>query len=107
MSGPAAEWRMHCQLALPQHYSETIEKVTISLSYSRRPWLLTQHCPHQGSFRCGDCKTGFTGDERRGCQATRLCPNGKPSPCDANGECVVERDGSISCRVSNKTILRH
>ncbi|XP_034450552.1 thrombospondin-4a isoform X1 [Hippoglossus hippoglossus] len=56
------------------------------------------HCHNtMGSFRCGECKTGFTGDQVIGCQGTRLCPNGKPNPCDANAECVVLRDGSISC----------
>ncbi|KAK9522677.1 hypothetical protein VZT92_019126 [Zoarces viviparus] len=56
------------------------------------------HCHNTiGSFRCGECKTGFTGDQVGGCHGTRLCPNGQPSPCDTNGECVVERDGSISC----------
>ncbi|XP_076006862.1 thrombospondin-4a [Genypterus blacodes] len=50
-----------------------------------------------GSFRCGECRSGFTGDQMRGCNGMRLCPNGKPNPCDINAECVVERDGSISC----------
>ncbi|XP_055017898.1 thrombospondin-4a [Boleophthalmus pectinirostris] len=51
----------------------------------------------KGSFYCGECKAGYTGDQTRGCQGTRLCPNGLPSPCAANAECVVERDGTISC----------
>ncbi|KAK1791986.1 hypothetical protein P4O66_001770 [Electrophorus voltai] len=66
-----------------------------------------------GSFHCGQCKSGFTGDQGSGCRPTgpgssyvtarpaplsgRLCRNGQPNPCDANAECVVERDGSVSC----------
>lgn len=61
--------------------------------------FLTLCCPYQGSFRCGECKTGFTGDQVGGCHGSRLCPNGQPNPCDVNAECVVERDGSISCVV--------
>ncbi|XP_051924791.1 thrombospondin-4a [Hippocampus zosterae] len=56
------------------------------------------HCYNTiGSFLCGDCKNGFTGDQASGCQGTRLCSNGQPNPCDANAECVVQRDGSIGC----------
>ncbi|XP_011614182.2 thrombospondin-4a [Takifugu rubripes] len=56
------------------------------------------HCYNtMGSFRCGDCKTGFTGNQTRGCQNARFCPDGRPSPCGANAVCILERDGSISC----------
>ncbi|XP_051952910.1 thrombospondin-4-B-like [Xyrauchen texanus] len=59
-----------------------------------------------GAFHCGNCKTGFMGDQGSGCRSIgpgpapltdRLCANGQPNPCDINAECVVERDGSISC----------
>lgn len=50
------------------------------------------------------------GDQTSGCQkigpgpgpaaiSERLCGNGQSNPCDVNAECVVERDGSISCVV--------
>ncbi|XP_051974686.1 thrombospondin-4-B-like [Xyrauchen texanus] len=59
-----------------------------------------------GAFHCGNCKTGFMGDQRTGCKGIgpgpapimdRLCGNGQPNPCDINAECVMERDGSINC----------
>ncbi|XP_018614998.1 thrombospondin-4-B-like [Scleropages formosus] len=50
-----------------------------------------------GSFRCGGCKDGFEGSQGSGCQPAKMCANGRENPCDPNGRCVVERDGSISC----------
>lgn len=47
--------------------------------------------------------SGFTGDQVSGCHGERLCLNGQPSPCHPNAECVVERDGSISCVVRTHT----
>uniref|UniRef100_A0A3Q3QM12 Thrombospondin 4a n=1 Tax=Monopterus albus TaxID=43700 RepID=A0A3Q3QM12_MONAL len=56
------------------------------------------HCYNtMGSFRCGECKAGFTGDQVSGCHGARLCANGRPNPCHADAKCVMERDGSISC----------
>ncbi|XP_026994206.2 thrombospondin-4a [Tachysurus fulvidraco] len=65
----------------------------------------------KGSFYCGECKPGFTGDQTSGCKqisdpgpgldpaglSNRLCGNGQRNPCDLNAECIVERDGSLSC----------
>uniref|UniRef100_A0A3P8TS07 Thrombospondin 4a n=1 Tax=Amphiprion percula TaxID=161767 RepID=A0A3P8TS07_AMPPE len=50
------------------------------LTMETRTLFLTLCCPHQGSFRCGNCKSGFTGDQVRGCHGSRLCPNGQPNP---------------------------
>ncbi|KAF3695867.1 Thrombospondin-4-B [Channa argus] len=56
------------------------------------------HCYNtMGSFRCGECKSGYTGDQVIDCHGIRLCLNGQPNPCHAKAECVIERDGSISC----------
>uniref|UniRef100_A0A8V1AFJ0 Cartilage oligomeric matrix protein n=1 Tax=Gallus gallus TaxID=9031 RepID=A0A8V1AFJ0_CHICK len=53
----------------------------------------------RGSYKCGACKPGFVGDQITGCksQTGRLCPNGQVSPCHEKAQCIVERDGSISC----------
>ncbi|XP_029551688.1 thrombospondin-4 [Salmo trutta] len=51
-----------------------------------------------GSFRCGLCKAGYVGDQRKGCKPERACGNGQPNPCHASGECIVQRDGKIECQ---------
>ncbi|XP_062398863.1 thrombospondin-4a [Sardina pilchardus] len=64
-----------------------------------------------GSFRCGNCKAGYSGDQVRGCSpdtgrqqsgpgttGDRRCSDGRPNPCDENAECIVEADGSITCQ---------
>lgn len=68
-------------------------------------WLLTPYCSSlQGSYKCGACKPGFVGDQVSGCksQSVRRCPNGEISPCHEKAECIVERDGSLSCAVRFK-----
>uniref|UniRef100_A0A8C0BC31 COMP protein n=1 Tax=Buteo japonicus TaxID=224669 RepID=A0A8C0BC31_9AVES len=53
----------------------------------------------RGSYKCGACKPGFVGDQVTGCksQTVRRCPNGEISPCHEKAQCIVERDGSLSC----------
>ncbi|XP_059725836.1 cartilage oligomeric matrix protein isoform X2 [Haemorhous mexicanus] len=57
----------------------------------------------RGSYKCGACKPGFVGDQISGCRSqtapgARRCPNGEISPCHEKAECIVERDGSLSCQ---------
>uniref|UniRef100_A0A7N8Y4A1 Thrombospondin 4b n=1 Tax=Mastacembelus armatus TaxID=205130 RepID=A0A7N8Y4A1_9TELE len=51
-----------------------------------------------GSYHCGSCKPGFTGDQVKGCKPEISCGNSLTNPCDINANCVLERDESISCQ---------
>ncbi|KAM7368829.1 hypothetical protein PAMP_013136 [Pampus punctatissimus] len=51
-----------------------------------------------GSYHCGSCKTGFTGDQVKGCKPEVSCGNSLTNPCDINAQCIVERDGSVFCQ---------
>uniref|UniRef100_A0A673CTA9 Thrombospondin-4-B n=1 Tax=Sphaeramia orbicularis TaxID=375764 RepID=A0A673CTA9_9TELE len=51
-----------------------------------------------GSYHCGSCKTGFTGDQVKGCKPEISCSNSLTNPCDVNAQCTVERDGSVTCQ---------
>ncbi|XP_028604651.2 thrombospondin-4 isoform X1 [Podarcis muralis] len=50
-----------------------------------------------GSFRCGTCKPGFTGDQVRGCRPERSCRNQALNPCSIHAQCAEVRQGDISC----------
>ncbi|KAG7264247.1 hypothetical protein CRUP_016250 [Coryphaenoides rupestris] len=51
----------------------------------------------QGSYRCGSCKPGFLGNQTHGCVPKRSCAGLTFNPCDANGHCVLERNGEVAC----------
>ncbi|TSK72014.1 Thrombospondin-4-B [Bagarius yarrelli] len=51
-----------------------------------------------GSYHCGGCKTGFTGDQVKGCKPEKSCGNRLQNPCDPNAQCIEERDGTITCQ---------
>ncbi|TRY95069.1 hypothetical protein DNTS_004697 [Danionella cerebrum] len=51
-----------------------------------------------GSYQCGRCKTGFSGDQIKGCKPEKSCGNRLQNPCDPNAQCTEERDGTITCQ---------
>ncbi|XP_052444895.1 thrombospondin-4-B-like [Carassius gibelio] len=51
-----------------------------------------------GSYQCGRCKNGFTGDQIRGCKPEKSCGNRLQNPCDPNAQCIEEKDGTITCQ---------
>ncbi|KAH0627996.1 hypothetical protein JD844_008635 [Phrynosoma platyrhinos] len=51
----------------------------------------------KGSYRCGACKPGFTGDQVRGCRAEQSCKNLSLNPCSIHAQCTEVRQGDISC----------
>uniref|UniRef100_A0AAR2JTK5 Thrombospondin 3 n=1 Tax=Pygocentrus nattereri TaxID=42514 RepID=A0AAR2JTK5_PYGNA len=50
-----------------------------------------------GSFRCGQCKAGFVGNQTTGCFLRRTCALLGFSPCDVNAHCVMEHGSDILC----------
>nr|KAF6491246.1 thrombospondin 4 [Molossus molossus] len=50
-----------------------------------------------GSYRCGPCKPGYTGDQTRGCKTEHNCRNPELNPCSVNAQCVEERQGDVTC----------
>ncbi|TMS07980.1 Thrombospondin-4 [Larimichthys crocea] len=53
---------------------------------------------HRALTTAGSCKTGFTGDQVKGCKPELSCGNSLTNPCDINAQCILERDGSITCQ---------
>ncbi|KAG5842766.1 hypothetical protein ANANG_G00181210 [Anguilla anguilla] len=51
-----------------------------------------------GSYRCGQCKVGFYGNQTVGCFPWRSCDSLGFNPCDINAHCVIERNGDLTCR---------
>uniref|UniRef100_A0A667XY01 Thrombospondin 3b n=1 Tax=Myripristis murdjan TaxID=586833 RepID=A0A667XY01_9TELE len=52
----------------------------------------------EGSFRCGECKEGFEGNQTTGCFLRRSCASLGYNPCDVNAHCVMQRSGEVSCQ---------
>ncbi|KAI4892236.1 hypothetical protein NFI96_028199, partial [Prochilodus magdalenae] len=50
-----------------------------------------------GSFRCGQCKAGFVGNQTTGCFLRRTCALLGFSPCDVNAHCVMEHGSDVVC----------
>uniref|UniRef100_A0A8D3EF07 Thrombospondin 4b n=1 Tax=Scophthalmus maximus TaxID=52904 RepID=A0A8D3EF07_SCOMX len=55
--------------------------------------------PNNGGCAANSVFTGFTGDQVKGCKPEISCGNSLTNPCDINGQCTSERDGSVSCQV--------
>uniref|UniRef100_A0A8B9K0J5 Thrombospondin 3b n=1 Tax=Astyanax mexicanus TaxID=7994 RepID=A0A8B9K0J5_ASTMX len=51
-----------------------------------------------GSFRCGQCKAGFVGNQTAGCFLRTTCALLGFSPCDVNAHCVMEHASDVICR---------
>ncbi|KAK7124768.1 hypothetical protein R3I94_018977 [Phoxinus phoxinus] len=50
-----------------------------------------------GSFKCGQCKAGFVGNQTTGCFGRRTCETLGYNPCDVNAHCAMGRNNDISC----------
>lgn len=90
------------KLRVCQHPGKEVRDDENDASEARVGAPLTNRACVQGSFQCGPCQPGFVGNQTSGCQqrGQRFCPDRSPSPCHEKADCVLERDGSTSCVVS-------
>lgn len=103
----ARQRRLHRQLAMSQLRGTTpsssllllLPEVLSAVSLKGSGFPPPPPSVPQGSYHCGTCKTGFTGDQVKGCKPEISCGNSLTNPCDVNAQCIPERDGSITCQV--------
>uniref|UniRef100_A0A673IRZ3 Thrombospondin-3a-like n=1 Tax=Sinocyclocheilus rhinocerous TaxID=307959 RepID=A0A673IRZ3_9TELE len=50
-----------------------------------------------GSYRCGQCKFGYVGNQTTGCFPRKSCAMLSFNPCDTNAHCVIQRNGDVTC----------
>lgn len=110
--------RLHCKLNVSQLCGKATVKYYLTATHGSCRTIISfvwlSNCcpkkpdvlfPAQGSYHCGSCKSGFTGDQVKGCKPEMSCGNSLTNPCDINAQCSVERDGSISCQVGFHTFI--
>lgn len=111
------QWRLHGKLSLSQLCGKTTVEYYLNTTHMAHVGQLIHLCgcptkldvliPAQGSYHCGSCKSGFTGDQVKGCKPEMSCGNSLTNPCDINAQCIAERDGSIHCQVGFQTFFTH
>lgn len=57
----------------------------------------------QGSYHCGHCLPGYSGNQEDGCFPDRICPDGSQNLCHENADCIIQNRGGKVCEV-NSTI---
>uniref|UniRef100_A0A8C1JMI6 Thrombospondin 3a n=1 Tax=Cyprinus carpio TaxID=7962 RepID=A0A8C1JMI6_CYPCA len=50
-----------------------------------------------GSYRCGQCKVGYVGNQTTGCFPRKSCATLSFNPCDTNAHCVIQRNDDVTC----------
>uniref|UniRef100_A0A671M5A3 Thrombospondin-3a n=1 Tax=Sinocyclocheilus anshuiensis TaxID=1608454 RepID=A0A671M5A3_9TELE len=50
-----------------------------------------------GSYRCGQCKVGYVGNQTAGCFPRKSCASLSFNPCDRNAHCIIQRNGDVTC----------
>uniref|UniRef100_A0A493T6C0 Thrombospondin-4 n=2 Tax=Anas platyrhynchos TaxID=8839 RepID=A0A493T6C0_ANAPP len=102
-----------CETCPPGYTGQTVQGVGLSYAKSNKQICLdidecqngghglcvpNSHCINTlGSYHCGQCKSGYTGDQVRGCQAERSCRSRALNPCSVHARCIEERRGEVTC----------
>ncbi|NWR23016.1 TSP4 protein, partial [Emberiza fucata] len=102
-----------CETCPPGYTGQTVQGIGLSYAKSNKQVCLdidecqngghglcvpNSHCINTlGSYHCGQCKPGYTGDQTRGCQAERSCRNRALNPCSIHARCIEERRGEVTC----------